>query len=552
MKNSHPTVPNNTFSPILICVVIAIFYYGAARLGLLLAFQQTNASPVWPPSGIAFAALLLFGNRVWPGIFIGAFAANFVTFLAMHTLSTTSIIVSSSLIGVGNTLEALAGLWLLQTMTGKQDLPYTVRGILLFIVAVSFMCIISSIVGTSVLVAANIVAQPLFPKVWFIWWLGDAVGILTILPIVLTLARFNLAGTTTNWWQEFIFINVITAIVSFFVFWEWLVPDVISSLPYLVVPLMFWAAFRFGLLGGASSIFLVSAIAVSATINGVGGFSVESTHTSLLLLQTFILIVASTTLLLAAAIEERNQSEAALQKANQYLKRQKAELEMSNQELEAFSYSISHDLRSPLRAIDSFSAAVIEDCGDELNEAAREHLNRVRAAAQRMRAMINDVLQLSKVNQMELSRKQVDIAEIANDILAELKLQDKTRNVTFERTAPLYANVDPTLFRIVLENLIGNSWKYTSTKSEARIEMGKRNENGTSYFYIKDNGIGFDMQNVEKLFYVFQRLHNHQIEGTGIGLAIVARIIKRHSGKIWGEGTAGIGAEFRFTIADTA
>lgn len=551
LEDVRRAISNSRSSLVVICVVIAVVYYGAAHLGLLLAFQKTNASPVWPPSGIAFAALLLFGKRIWPGIFLGAFSANFFTFAASGAVSLTSNIVLSSFIGTGNTLEALAGLWLLRALTSEEDLPFDVRGMLRFIVTVALMCAIASVVGATTLVTAGLIDQSIFANIWFTWWLGDAVGILTLLPIIVTWTKFNDVVTDTKWWRDFIFIMLATGIVSFCVFWEWLIPDVISSLPYLVVPLMFWSAFRFGLLGGAVSISLVSVIAVIGTVNDLGGFSVDSTHTSLLLLQTFIFIVASTTLLLAAAIEERNRSDLSLRKTNLYLEQQKAELEASNQELEAFSYSISHDLRSPLRTIDGFSSAVIEDYGNTLNEEAKKHLNRIQSAALRMGEMINDVLQLSKVNQMDLSRGHVDLTKMAETIFNELKHADEARNISLTFDKPLYANVDPILFRIALGNLIGNSWKYTASKAEAHIEIGERFENGQSYFYIKDNGIGFSMQNVEKLFYVFQRLHNDQIEGTGIGLAIVARIIKRHGGKIWGEGVVGKGAEFRFTVGST-
>ena len=225
------------------------------------------------------------------------------------------------------------------------------------------------------------------------------------------------------------------------------------------------------------------------------------------------------------------------------------ELERKNRELEAFSYSVSHDLRAPLRAVDGFSKALLDDCADILDPKAKGYLERVRAAAQRMGELIDDLLELSRVGRAELRRDQTSLSEIAESVAVELRKRDPDRQVDIHIHEDLTANVDRRLMRIVLENLIGNGWKFTARAPAARIECGsERRADGTVYF-VRDNGAGFDMSYVEKLFRPFQRLHSSdEFPGTGIGLATVHRIVDRHGGRVWAEGTVGGGATFYLTL----
>lgn len=532
---------------VAICIAIMIVYYISAQLGLLLAFQETNASPVWPPSGIAFVAMLLFGKRIWPGIFAGAFLANYGIFIG-GDFSVASAAFLSVSVGVGNTFEALIGLFLLKRINGDIKLPSDVRGAFAFIIVICLMCLISSVVGTLTLYFSGIATGELISNVWFTWWLGDAVGILTVLPVLMVWLNLFRIKMVVRGWYEFVTICFFSCLISVVVFYEWLLPEFISSLPYLVVPFMLWATFRFALLGAATSVFLISTVAVLGTVNGYGGFAVESSHVSLLLLQSFIFILASTALLLAAAIQERDKSEEELKSVNRNLISQKSKLEESNDELEAFAYSISHDLRSPLRSIDGFSQMLKEDLADSMNDESKENLNRVRSAAQRMGRLIDDLLNLSRINQLDIVREEVDVAGVSVEIFDFLKFNDNDRQVKLNCASDLKVNADPTLMRVLLENLIGNAWKYSKETEQAVIEIGARKENDEDFIFIKDNGVGFDMDYVDKLFGVFQRLHNKEIDGVGIGLAIVSRIIKRHGGKVAGKGTPGKGAEFWFSV----
>jgi two-component system NtrC family sensor kinase len=227
------------------------------------------------------------------------------------------------------------------------------------------------------------------------------------------------------------------------------------------------------------------------------------------------------------------------------------ELQMKNEEMESFSYSVAHDLRAPLRAIDGFGLALLEDYGDKLDEEGLHYLRYVREAAQQMARLIDDLLGLSRVTRGEFRREPVDLSAIARSVVAGLRRADGERRIELVVADGLIAEGDGNLMMIVLENLIGNAWKYTGKTEGACIEVGviagERDEPRT--YFVRDNGAGFDMAYVGKLFGMFQRLHaNTEFEGNGIGLATVQRIIRRHGGRIWAEGAVGCGATFFFTL----
>ncbi len=233
------------------------------------------------------------------------------------------------------------------------------------------------------------------------------------------------------------------------------------------------------------------------------------------------------------------------------MQRQAAELAAANKELEAFSYSVSHDLRAPLRAIDGFSQALLEDSADRLDESGKRHLERVRAGAQRMAELIDDLLSLSHVVRQSLSRKPIDLSELAGEAFESLQREEPGRKVVFQAPGEVMADADPGLLRIVLQNLIGNAWKFTSRREDARIEFGVRTDDGKRRYFVRDNGAGFDMAFSNKLFGAFQRLHGTEdFPGTGIGLATVARIVHRHGGEVGAEGRVGHGATVWFTLGD--
>jgi two-component system sensor histidine kinase/response regulator len=226
-----------------------------------------------------------------------------------------------------------------------------------------------------------------------------------------------------------------------------------------------------------------------------------------------------------------------------------AELAAANQELEAFSYSVSHDLRAPLRHIDGFAGLLAKHLEPRLDETGRRYLTTISGAAKQMDALIDELLTFSRIGSAELRRTWVDLAGLVREVRGILEPETAGRDITWEIGDLPEVQGDPRLLRLVLQNLIGNALKYTRTRREARIEIGVRREATEIVLFIRDNGVGFDMRYAERLFGVFQRLHTSaEFEGTGIGLASVRRIVRRHGGRVWAEGEVDRGASFSFAL----
>ena len=226
------------------------------------------------------------------------------------------------------------------------------------------------------------------------------------------------------------------------------------------------------------------------------------------------------------------------------------ELSAVNRELEAFSYSVSHDLRSPLTHIQGFAGIVSEEYGSNLDDKGKEYLRKVLSSAQRMNALIEDLLNLSRVSRNELQLQNIDLADIARAVADRLKHDDPGRKVSFNIVPHAPALADPRLIEVALENLLGNSWKFTSKNAEANIEFSVSNDGARTTYVVRDDGAGFDMKHYDRLFVPFQRLHSSsEFAGTGVGLATVRRVINRHGGEIWAEAAPGKGATFYFTLS---
>lgn len=259
--------------------------------------------------------------------------------------------------------------------------------------------------------------------------------------------------------------------------------------------------------------------------------------------------IALVVLIAVLVVRKVSHSVAVRQRAETELIRRSRDLEVANGELEAFSYSVSHDLRAPLRSMGGFSQALMEDYGDQLEGEAQDYLQRIGASSRRMGRMIDDILALSRSTRQELTRERVNLSDYVEAIIGDLRNRDPDRRVTVEIEPNLAVWGDARLLRTVLDNLLGNAWKFTSKKDGARIEFGASSTGDERVYFLRDNGAGFDMAYIDKLFGIFQRLHSKtEFEGNGVGLATVARLVGRHGGRVWAEAEVNKGATFYFTL----
>ena len=262
----------------------------------------------------------------------------------------------------------------------------------------------------------------------------------------------------------------------------------------------------------------------------------------------------------SASAEEVKALQAEIEDRTRRLGERTQELDNAVRELDSFAYSVSHDLRAPLRVVDGFATIVLEDYGDRgrpLDDVGRDHLRRIVAASQRMNSMIDTLLGLSRMTSRELTRERVDLSQIARELTEDLRAQDAARPIEFVVAPNLRTDGDSTLLRLVLQNLLGNAYKFTAKTRAARVEFGARADTGGTAYFVKDNGAGFDMRFAGKMFGLFQRLHSaNEFPGTGVGLATVQKIIRRHGGRVWAEAipspAEGHGATFYFTLWEKA
>ena len=659
---------------------VALVYYAAARLGLLLQLPGTNASPVWPPSGIGLAALMMFGLRVWPGIMLGAFLANLLTLP-----STPAGVLASSAICAGNTLEAVVALVLLRRFVPSSDPFDRARDVFKFVLTASLACAVASTGGTASLWLAGIIPAEIVGRVWLTWWLGDVAGMLVLTPALVCWWRSPRPGFSAAKTLELVVLVVLSVGTTDLLFDGWMSSNVITSLPYLVViPSLLWAAIRFGPRESASLAVLMSAIAIArswwwsrpgepgaAPQTLIGPFlsPTISANDSLLMLQIFVCAIAVTAIALAAAVAERTQAEGSLRESEQrfrtifeqaavgvalietatgrfarinqryadlvgysidemtrtdfsaithpddlqpYLENMRrliagevsefsvekrylrkdgmavwtnltvsaawrpgetpenhiavvediterkrseearnaalGELKVLTRELEAFSYSVSHDLRTPLRAIDGFSRILQEDYAGKFDDEGRRLLKVIRDNSQRMGRLIDDLLTFSRLSGKPLASAEIDMKRLVEEVLGDIHLAGERRAEVVLGALPP-ARGDAALVKQVWVNLLENAIKFSAKREQPVVELSGYADAENNVYCVKDNGVGFEMQYYDKLFGVFQRLHGmEEFPGTGVGLAIVQRVVSRHGGRVWGEGKVNEGATFHFSL----
>jgi signal transduction histidine kinase len=521
-------------------LLFAAVYYVTACLSLLFAFQHTNASPIWPPSGIAFAILLRRGIHLWPAIFIGALCANITAF--SHNLAgpISSIIPASFFIGIGNTLEAMAGVYLYQRWCRHCNPFLRVSFLFKFIAIIPIVCVISSFIGSMTLCFLGLADWAIYKTIWFTWWLGDVGGVLTLSPFFLVKYHQEEKFLKPAWHPlEAAALISIVAIVSVLVFGRHIY---FLQHPYILMPLVVWVAFRSSQIGVGVTMLIILGVAIWHTVNGMGPFVGPTLNDSLITCQIFTTFITVTGLVLLAVLNEKKQVE-------EEIKRYAQELKRSNVDLERFAAIASHDLKEPLRIVSNYTGLLARRYKGKFDADADQAIDFILEGVNKMRDLIQDLLTYSQVGKQQMKFAKVDTNAICADVIKNLDIliKENGAKVICSNLPSLIG--DRTQLTQLFQNLVSNAIKFRSDKPPVIEIQAQLYEEDDYIFSVKDNGIGIHPDYFKKIFEIFERLHaQSEYSGTGIGLAICKKVVEGHYGQIWVESELGKGAVFYFRL----
>ena len=515
-------------------LLVAGTYFIAGKLGLTLASVHPSATAIWPCTGIALAALLLFGMRMWPAVLAGAFLVN---------VTTAGSLLSSLGIATGNTLEAVVGAYLVRRFAGGRDAfdhaPDTFR----YAGLVALACAVSATFGVSSLALTGFAPWDRSPAIWTTWWLGDLGGGLIVTPLLLVWSEpFSEDPRWRRAWEAAALVACIT--VTGWAVFHLAQPFALGlSLEFLCMPPLLWAAFRFGQRMGTLCIVILSAIAVWGTLGRLGVSQAWELNQSLLIVQVFLGVMAVTVLALTALVAERRKAARAADAAT-------LQLREAVTQVEAFSHAISHDLRSPIGTVMNCVAILEEDHGAQLGHDGLRLLRRIQSASDSATRLLEHLAHYAWSGPRDLGSEVVDMTAVVREAYAEVVSSgDEIGDVHFDLAElPPALGSAPLLVR-VFRNLISNAIKYTRGREPRRIEVTAVSDRSENAYFVSDNGIGFDPAESQALFEPFHRLSGARgVEGSGVGLAVVAKIIRRHGGRVWAESDGSTGARFGFTL----
>jgi signal transduction histidine kinase len=501
-------------------IVLFLVYVVSARLGLMMGAVSGFATLVWPPTGIAMAALLLRGLRLWPAVMLGAIVANIWAGAPFWVALG---------IGLGNTLEAVLAVYLLTRLVHFHvGLDRLVDVVALVALAAALSTIASATIGVLTLTAGGIAKPGHFGETWRAWWLGDALGDLVVAPVVLTWSSLRPSTLPSRRMVEALGLAIFTAGMSYFIFvlGSPLDPDPFRQ-AYMLFPVLIWAAIRFGPKAVAGTILLVSVIAIWGTFLEHGPFVRETLDQSLSGLQAFMAVATVTTLVLSAALAERKEA----------LK--------SREDLLAI---VSHDMKNPLGAIRISANHLLKQPPDELGPHARKQAEAIGRSAQRMAALITNLLDAATIRAGHLSlvREPQDLAALVNDAVEAIRplMEHKAQTIRIEIPPVLRVNGDRERILQVLSNLLGNAVKFAPERGHITAQAAA--QGGWAHCFISDDGPGIEP---DKLQHVFEPYWKGESEkGTGLGLSIAKGIVEAHGGRTSVQSQSGNGTTVAFTL----
>ncbi len=556
-------------------VGIALLYYLFARLGYFLAFENTNELPTWPPSGIAFALIILLGRPSWPGITIGALVANIMAYWNAPSLSPQTIISISSFIAIGSTLEAVVGNYLVQIWI-KDSYPFkNTKNAFRFLFVTLLMCFVGASIGTFTLYLNNITTLENLLKPGFSLWVGNVVGILLFTPFVLAISKRHLFKLSPEKGIEIGISLLIIAGVYLLLQVGYLQPTLVRSLPFLVLPFLLWLAFRFDLLIAMTGVLATSLLSIYVTISGRGPFVLFESYDSMLLLQIFIGAISISTIILSATVKERGEAQLRLREFNvnlegMILERTKElkdeigtrklaeetlhhtnqELSKRNTELDNFVYSVSHDLRAPIASVLGLINLAKKDNDITMKDM---YLDMVNKSALQQDNFIKEILDQSRNSRLEVKREEILFKPLIDETFNQLQFATSTgkaveKVVNIHQERPFYS--DRWRLKVILNNIISNSIRYRNGKDPI-IHIDVNIHEHAVMMAIKDNGKGIEKDHLPNVYKMFYRATDDGA-GSGLGLYIVKEIIEKLQGKIEIESEVGNGTIVKMEIPEIA
>ena len=552
-------------------IIVAILYYLAALLGYFFAFDKTNALPAWPPSGIAFALIIILGRQTWPGIAIGCLVANIMAFWNAGDIPAQKIILTSSLIAVCNTFEALAGYYLVKNWI-KSDFPFrSTRNAFRFLFVSMTMCFLAASIATWGLYINNLIEASKVLRTGFSWWISNVVGILLFTPLILSLTQKTTFRIPAKKMTE-VGVLILTMFSIYLLMQvDILFPALQRALPFLVLPFLLWLAFRFDLIVAISGILITSLISMHFTIQGLGPFNLGDPYDSMLLLQIFIGVMSISIIILSATVKERFEvqnkllvfnenletmvrertsaleEEIAIRKrAEEKIQRTNQELSKRNTELDNFVYSVSHDLRAPIASVLGLVNLAKKDIDIHMKDM---YLDMIQKSSLQQDVFIKEILDQSRNSRLEVKREEIMFQSLIEETFTQLKfatnaVQNVEKVILVNQHQPFFS--DRWRLKVILNNIISNAIRYRNGRDPV-IKVNVDINGNAATVAIEDNGKGIERDHLPNVYKMFYRATDDGA-GSGLGLYIVKEAVEKLNGNINIESEVGKGTRVQLQI----
>lgn len=510
------------FSALPLIGVFALVYVITGKIGLNLASLHASASPVWPPAGIALAAILLLGYRAWPAIFVGAFLVN---------LTTAGSIVTSVAIASGNTLEAVAGAWLVNRFAGGKNVFDRPQGVFKFALVAAISAVVSPFFGVTSLALDGFAEWTKYGAIWVTWWLGDVTGDLIFTPLVLLWGiRWKLTWKKEEAMEVGVLL-LLLALLSAVVFGGWLeISTKNYPIAFICGPIVLWTAFRFTQRETATGIFILSVLAVWGTVRGFGPFVGQSENQSLLTVQSWTAVLAITAMALSAGMAERRRIE-------QELQQQKSVVEAANRTKDHFLAMLSHELRTPLTPV--ISALESLETEPTQTDDAKASLGMIRRNIELETQLIDDLLDFTRIarDKMQLRLTSIDAHQAVSNVVEICRAEARSKNLNVHlnlRAKTSHVTADAAKFQQIIWNLLKNAIKFTPEGGDITISSDNPSD-AVFTVSVRDTGVGMEPEVMQRMFDPFEqgnRSFEHRFGGLGLGLAISKSLAQAHGGTL--------------------